>query len=256
VKIALIQFSPVLGDVKKTLLILKPLLEKCSGADIVILPELANSGYNFNSKNHASECAENIKDSIFISELKYYCEKYKYSIATGFCEKENEILYNTAIFFNHEEIFLKYRKLHLFMKEKEIFHEGNLKLPSCNFKGMKIAFLICFDWMFPEVWRELALENVDLIIHPSNLVLKYAQKVIPAYSIVNKIFIATVNRNGHERELEFTGNTIFTDPNGNNMVDFDNNTDVQIVNINIQQARDKEITSLNNAFTDRRTDIY
>lgn len=255
-KIALVQFSPVLNNLSATLIILKPLLEKCKDADIVILPELANSGYNFKSEKEAFQCAESVDSSVFIDELKIYCERFNFSIATGFCEIENDKLYNTAIFFNHKQVFLKYRKLHLFMNEKNIFHKGDLNLPICDFMGTRIAFLICFDWMFPEVWRTLALRGVDFIIHPSNLVLEYAQKVIPSYCIVNKIYVATVNRIGTENDLTFTGNSIFIDPKGSNLVNFSKKTDVQIVDVELNTARDKNVTIMNNAFTDRRTDIY
>lgn len=255
-KLAIIQFAPIFGDVKATLASLTNLLEKVKEADLVVLPELANSGYNFNSKEEAFKLAETISDSVFLGFLQAKCKLYDITIATGFAEKEKDGLYNSSVLLNADGIIGLYRKLHLFMNEKKIFRQGNLGLPVFEIKGVKIGMLICFDWMFPEVWRKLALKEVDIILHPSNLVLPYAQSVIPSYALVNRIFIATANRIGTEKELCFTGQSIIASPKGELLAKANKDEEVLIVDIDPFLARNKMITPMNNAFEDRRTDIY
>jgi predicted amidohydrolase len=255
-KIAIIQFAPYIGNLEATIGKLKMLLAEAKTANLVVLPELANSGYNFESIEQANECSEEVDNSIFLSFLKGECKKYKFAVATGFAEKDGEELFNSSVLLDEKGILGVYRKLHLFMNEKKYFQPGNLGLPVFEWKGIKIGMLVCFDWMFPETWRMLALKRVDVILHPSNLVLPYAQSVIPSYALVNRIFIATANRIGTERDLSFTGQSIIANTKGEVLVRGDQSEQVLMAEIEAQQARDKNITPLNNAFEDRRTDIY
>ncbi|MGQ1910209.1 nitrilase-related carbon-nitrogen hydrolase [Marinifilum sp. RC60d5] len=255
-KIALIQFAPVFGDLKSNIERLKPLLVKAKNADLLVLPELANSGYNFGSIEEAKQFSETIEDSIFINFLKKYCREFQFCVATGFLEREDRKLFNSALLIDQTGVIGKYRKLHLFMKEKEYFAPGNLGLPIFTIGDVKIGMLICFDWMFPEVWRRLALKDVDLILHPSNLILPYAQSVIPSYSLVNRIFIATANRVGTEEDLRFTGQSVITNPKGELIAQAGTEEEIVILDIDPKLARDKMITPMNDAFKDRRRDIY
>ncbi len=69
----------------------------------------------------------------------------------------------------------KYRKVHLFNREKLFFEPGNLGFRVFNIGIAKVGVMICFDWFFPESARTLALKGADIIAHPpSNLVMPYA----------------------------------------------------------------------------------
>ncbi|WP_461632760.1 nitrilase-related carbon-nitrogen hydrolase [Labilibaculum euxinus] len=255
-KIALIQFAPVFGDLKSTIESLKVLLFRAKEADLVVLPELANTGYNFDSKEEAFGQSETVKDSVFLDFIQESCLQYNFTVVTGFSEKDGDQLYNSAVLMNATGLVGTYRKLHLFMNEKNIFEKGNLGLPVFIVDDVKIGILVCFDWMFPEVWRKLALQGVDLILHPSNLVLPYAQSVIPSYALVNRIFIATANRIGTEKELSFTGQSIIVNPRGEVLAKADMLEQILFVDIDPELSRDKMITKNNDVFKDRRTDIY
>lgn len=255
-KIALIQFAPVFGDLKSTIESLAELFYKAREAHLVVLPELANTGYNFDSREQALALSETVKESVFLDFIKASCLQYNFTVATGFSEREGDELYNSAILMNKKGVIGTYRKLHLFMNEKNIFEKGNLALPVFMLDGVKIGMLVCFDWMFPEVWRKLALQGVDLILHPSNLVLPYAQSVIPSYALVNRIFIATANRFGMEKELSFTGQSVIVNPKGEVLAKAGKLEEILFADIDPELARNKMITPMNDIFKDRRTDIY
>jgi len=255
-KLAIIQFEPEFGDVLQTIEKLKLLLKKAKKADLIVLPELANTGYNFDSREQAFDLSETINESVFLRFLKDVCRDYKFSVATGFSEKEGEKLYNSSVLVDETGVKSVYRKLHLFMNEKNIFEPGNIDLSVIDHKGIKLGMLVCFDWMFPEAWRKLALQGAELILHPSNLVLPYAQSVIPSYSLVNRVFIATANRIGTEKELTFTGQSIITGTKGEVMATAGLSEEILMVEIDPKKAEDKMVTPLNDAFKDRRTDIY
>ncbi|TKG94818.1 carbon-nitrogen hydrolase [Puteibacter caeruleilacunae] len=257
-KIAIVQFQPALGDVDETMKRLETLLEKSKEADFVVLPELANSGYNFKSKAEALKVAESVSDSSFVSFLQEKCKTYGFHIISGFCEKENECLYNSAILVGAEGLKGTYRKLHLFWDEKDIFESGDLGLPVFDVDGITIGMLVCFDWTFPEVWRILAQKGAQLIAHPSNLVLPgFAQSVVPGHAIINRVFVATANRIGTEGELTFTGNSIVVNPKGVELVRGSaKEEEVLMVEFDPQMAHDKMITPRNHSLDDRRTDVY
>ncbi len=256
-KIAIIQFEPLLGKLKQTMSKLSSLLSTCKDADLIILPELANSGYNFNSKEEALEYSEDLKNSEFVNFLIENVKKLNAGIVAGINERDGEKLYNSAILVDETGVIGKYRKLHLFLNEPDFFEKGDTGLPIFDFKGYKIGMLICFDWMIPEIWRQMALNNVDLICHPSNLVLPYAQSVIPAYAIINHIYIATANRIGTERGVTFSGQSIVANPFGIVIGQLSKTKEeVLIVDVNLELSRNKNITERNHLFDDRRLDVF
>ncbi|MCD4744849.1 MAG: hypothetical protein K8R58_00955 [Bacteroidales bacterium] len=256
-KAAFIQFAPIIGNLNKTISKLELLIEKTGKTNLVVIPELANSGYNFNSKEQAFDLAENINKSQYIEFLEDKCKKFNLFIVSGFNEKEKNQIFNTAVLIGPKGIIGKYRKIHLFMNEKDYFSKGNLGLPVFDIGFCKIGLLICFDWIFPEVWRILALKGADIICHPSNLVLPYAQKAIPIHAMLNKVFIITTNRTGKEGNLTFTGKSIIANPNGEILMSAsENEEETAIVKIDPALARNKMMTERNDIFKDRITEDY
>jgi predicted amidohydrolase len=257
-KLALIQFSPVMGDVEKTIGKLAPLLEKSKRSRLIVLPELANSGYNFAGRGEAFKLSEHPRNSEFVDFLSSFCRKNDTTIITGFNERSGRDIFNTALVINKNGIVGKYRKIHLFMNEKDIFNPGDKQPGIYEVDGVKFGLLICFDWIFPEIWRVLALAGVDLICHPSNLVLPgKAQQAIPVQAMMNKIYIATANRIGTEGNLTFTGNSIIADPDGKVIASASpDREEVLFADIDIIKSRNKMATPRNHVFDDRRPEFY
>jgi len=257
-KIGYIQFKPELANLKDTISYLDILIDKASIADLIVLPELCNSGYNFKNFNMAFETSEKISDSIFIEFLISKAKLYNIYIVSGFNERDNNTIYNSSVLVGPEGYIGKYRKIHLFMNEKDYFKPGDTGLPVFDINFCKIGILICFDWMYPEVWRILALKGAHIICHPSNLILKgLAQRGIPVHSLINKIFIITSNRIGKEDQLTFTGLSTIADPNGSVLVQGpETNDHVGLIDIDISLADNKNITSKNHIFEDRRPEEY
>jgi len=252
-----IQFSPALGNLNATIEKIENLAKGCSSAELVVLPELANSGYNFRSKQQAFETAEDPSNSTFIDFLTGMARENNQYIVSGFNEKENGKLYNSSVLISPKGIIGKYRKIHLFMNEKDFFEKGNLGLPVFDVDWGKLGMLVCFDWMFPEVWRILALKGADIICHPSNLVLPYAQKIVPSHALLNKVYTITTNRIGTEDELSFTGATTITNPKGEILYQAKSNEEeTAIIELDLSLCKDKMITPRNDIFADRRPDLY
>jgi len=127
--------------------------------------------------------------------------------------------------------------------------------------GAKVGLMICFDWIFPEACRSLALKGADIICHPSNLILPYCQTAMTTRAMENGLFTITANRIGSERrngqELTFTGGSQIVDPRGRVLAQASRDQEeVVVVEIDPIQARDKNFTASNHLFRDRRVDLY
>ncbi len=256
-KIGLVQFAPKLGDAEGNVKRIKSLIEEHDVCELYVLPELANSGYRFKNKEEAKVCAETVGESRYLEELHYLALKLQAYVVTGFCEIDEDKLYNSSVLIGPEGIIGVYRKLHLFMDEKDIFEPGDLGLPVFDTQIGKIGMLVCFDWMFPEAWRVLALKGCIMIAHPSNLVLPYCQGVVPSYALVNKCFVATTNRVGEERDLNFTGLSVLASPTGEVILKGSKaGNELLIADVDLSLSENKNITVRNNAFDDRRSDVY
>jgi predicted amidohydrolase len=124
--------------------------------------------------------------------------------------------------------------------------------------GVKIGMLVCFDWMFPEIYRTLALQGADVICQPSSLVLPgKAQKAIPVHAMINRVFLVLANRTGTEQNLTFTGNSLIAGPTGEILAQASAlGEEVLEADIDISLSKNKMITPKNHAFDDRRPEFY
>ena len=257
-KIGCIQYCPILGNIPATINKLESLLPRAGDIDLLVLPELANSGYNFTSQKQALESSEEVSDSQFLNFLADHCKKNQSYIVTGLNERFDDKLYNSAVLIGPSGYIGKYQKLHLFYNEKDYFQPGQAGLPIFDLPDCKIGLQVCFDWMYPEDWRILAAKGVDIICHPSNLVLPgLAQKAVPIHALINRVFTITANRTGTEGELTFTGLSTIANPKGEVLIQA-TETQTEIIQTEIipEDARNKHITPKNHIFEDRRPDQY
>ena len=257
-QVGYVQFAPVLGDIDQNIGTLDSMVTRSEGAELLVLPELCSTGYRFESREQAFELSESVTDSRFVRFLVTLCAKRSLHIVAGFNERDGERLYNTAVLVGPEGVAGKYRKIHLFLDEKDIFEPGNLGLPVFDIGPCKLGLLICFDWMFPEVWRILGLKGADIICHPSNLIIPgLCQKALPVHAVCNRVFVVTANRIGTERGLTFTGLSTIADPKSNILLQASpDHEEVGLAEIDISLARDKQATPRNHVFKDRRPQEY
>jgi len=254
---AIVQFRPILGNPEKNMRLIDQLIQPIENARLIVLPELASTGYNFKSKKEAFDLSEEIDNSTFVQFLTNISREKNTHIVAGINERDGDKLYNTAVLVNKDGSVGKYRKAHLFVNEKDIFEPGNLGFPVFELPGFTIGISICFDYLFPEIWRMMAQQGADIICHPSNLITGNAHKVTPALALINKVYILTANRYGTEGDLTFCGNSIVADPSGNITHRAAPDMD-EVVNctLDLNRARNKWVTARNHAFEDRRPDIY
>lgn len=257
-KISIIQFQPVLADPEENIKRLGPLIGSVEGSKLVVLPELSNAGYNFSGFEEAFRYSEVIgRGGVFQDFLVRQAKSGNMFIVAGINEREGDKLFNSAILVGSAGIIGKYRKVHLFMNEKDIFQRGDAGFPVFELGSLKIGIMICFDYLFPEPWRIMAQKGADLICHPSNLLTQNAHRCLPGLSLMNRIFIATANRIGTEKGITFSGCSVFTDPSGKmTMIASPDKTEIITTEIDTGLSADKMITARNHVFDDRVPGLY
>jgi beta-ureidopropionase len=258
IRIGVGQLEPKVTEMGWNLEQLELILEKAheESVDALVLPELANSGYVFEDLNEVRESSENIPNGPYCSKLRDWSKDDRLVIA-GICEKGSDGLYNSAALFGNGQHLVTYRKIHLFSNEVDWFLPGDKIPPIISWRGFRFGAMICFDWAFPELARILALNGAQVILHPSNLVLKYCQNAMITRSIENRIFTATANRVGSERGISFTGASQITAPNGDVMVRLeDDSIELGYFDIQPELADDKMLGERNHLFKKRRIELY
>jgi len=258
-KIGYVQFAPVFGEKEKNIETILRLLDLGvkQGADLLVLPELCNTGYVFRSREEVESLAEEIPGGSTTQALIKFAEKGNVYIVAGLCEKEDGKYFNSAALLSPKGFIATYRKAHLFYREKLWFSKGDTPFKVHDALKARVGMMICFDWFFPEVTRVLALEGAHIVCHPANLVLPYCQKSLLGAAVQNRVFIITANRTGVERGVKFTGRSQILSPEMKILVKSGANTEeVKVVQIDLTTAENKRITEYNDLREDRRIDLY
>jgi len=121
-----------------------------------------------------------------------------------------------------------YRKVHIpdseGYREDLYFKPGNLGYVVARLGDVNIGLGICWDQWFPEVSRTLALKGAELLIYPSAIGSELARPdfdsrpewelVMRAQAVMNRVFVAAVNRVGQEEKIRFYGGSFVADPWG------------------------------------------
>lgn len=262
-RVGVCQYKPKLFAVSDNLKKLEDMLSPHAGkADLMVLPELAPSGYVFSSKEEVLSVAEDPLDGPTATLFKKIAHRYETSFVIGFAEKCREKVYNSAMLVNPDRSVKVYRKTHLFFEEKRWFLPGDTGFKVFKAKkDVAVGLMVCFDWIFPESARTLALRGAQIICHPANLVLPWCQQAMPTRAIENRVFTITSNRTGLEknkgREFFFTGQSQITDVKGKiyHRMNEDEES-VFIQEIETDDALDKNVTEFNNVISDLRYDQY
>jgi len=225
-------------------------LEKID-ADLVVLPELFNTGYDFSNKAEVEKVAEDVPKGFTTQKLLEVSREKDMTIVAGIAERKCTSLYNTAVIVSRKYVG-KYRKVHLFLNEKKFFKGGD------DFKVFgNLGVMICFDWVFPESARVLMLKGADIIAHPANLVLPHCPRVMQTRSLENRVFSVTANRVGEERALTFIGQSQIVNTRGELLYRAGEVEEEFLVKeICIREAKDKNLTELNNILEDRYPQAY
>jgi predicted amidohydrolase len=257
-KIGYLQFEPRLGEPE---LNRARLAEFLAGrrAELVVLPELAVSGYCLEPEllARSAEPAAGPTTELLTALARETGAHY----VCGLAERDGDTYYNSAVLVGPDGLVDRYRKLHLFGFEDELFQPGNEPPRSVSAAGAELGLMICFDWIYPETMRCLALEGARVVCHPANLVLPHCPRAMLTRCLENRVFAVTANRTGSEfrrgEELRFIGSSQIVAPDGSLLHRAPTaGESLHLLEIDPAAADDKTVASGNDIFAERRPQHY
>ena len=274
VRVAVVQFDPQVG-IQHSQANLEHSLELAreaamNGANLIVLPELANTGYLFGTRQEAFLHAELIPEGPSMQAWLDFARKHQVYLAAGLAERDGVQLFDSAVLVGPGGFIGKYRKAHLWNREKLWFTPGNLGFPVFDTPIGRIGLLICWDIWFPEVPRLLSLQGADIICSLNNWIwtppplFDDSGKCMASYLTMtaahaNNVFIAAANRIGEEQGERYLGCSLITGTNGwpiGKVASADEQT-ILYADIDLTSARSAPIwNSLNDLHRDRRVDVY
>lgn len=262
-----VQMDPTLMDKEGNLARMSDAVEQAVAkqARLVVFPECALTGYCFDSLEEALPYAESIPGPS-TERLATLCRKTRVYLVLGMLEKEGDRCFNAAALIGPEGVVGKYRKVHLpYLGVDRFVDPGNLGFGVHQTPLGRIGLNICYDGSFPESARTLALQGADLILLPTNWPTgaeEFAEFLVNARALENKVYSVAVNRVGRERGFRFIGRSRIVDPSGRTLASSGpDEEDLVFGEIDPSVARDKHITRVPgkheiNRFKDRRPRYY
>lgn len=268
--IACIQMEPHVGATRDNVTRSIQHIETAAknGASLVILPELANTGYVFADRDEVFSLAEELPDGATARCLAETAQRLGIYIVAGVAERAGERLYNSAIFTGPSGHIGVYRKLHLWNNERLFFEPGDVGVPVFNTPIGRIAIAICYDGWFPETYRLAAMQGADIVCVPTNWVPMSSQPddrpamattLTMAAAHSNGMAIACANRIGTERGQPFIGQSVIVGGDGWPIAGpaSADREEILYAPIDLKRTRaSRALNGFNHVLSDRRADVY
>lgn len=161
------ELAPRIGDLQYNCDLIEDAIRAAMAAHIqlLVLPELATSGYNL-TMDEGRSCGLTRDSEVFHQWANLLNPDAV--LVVGYCERAGLELYNSAAVITRTGVLLSYRKTHLWDTEKTIFTPGATPPAVLDTPVGRLGVLICYDLEFPEMPRRLALAGADLITVPTN----------------------------------------------------------------------------------------
>ena len=267
-KIACVQMDVEIGNVEANR---KKIVEQIGlaadrGAELVIFPECAITGYCFDSLDEAKPFSEPLQgpSAEAISEA---CTRTGAHVIAGYIERDGASFYNAAMLAAPGGgVIGNYRKVHLpFLGVDRFLTPGDKPFEVIDLPFGRIGINICYDASFPEAARALKLLGAELIILPTNWptgAWRTAEFIINARACENHVNFAAVNRCGIERGWEFIGRSKVVDVNGDTIAEASRKgEEILIAEVDLKEANNNRIVNVAGSYeidrlADRRPEFY
>ena len=255
VNAAAIQFNVKPGDVDANLAYVREALKRAAarGAQLVLLPEMWSSGFDYKNLNQLS-----LRTAAIVEELTALSRELRLVIIGSMPEPNKNKVFNTIYVVDRGTIAGLYRKIHLFslLGEDKAFSGGDNWLLADTSIG-KVGVIICYDLRFPELSRRLAIEGAEIICIPAQWPKprqEHWRTLLRARAIENQLFVVSCNACGVIGKLDFFGMSMIIDPKGEVLAEAGEEEREIFSTLDMQTISDWR--SQIPCFNDRRPELY
>lgn len=150
-RVAAIQFQPEFQDKVANLKRLSSLVQEASthGAELVVMPELATTGYSFMGRADADLVAESLADptSLTLRVMTSLSQRFGVHLVWGMVERHGSDLYNSQVFLSPEGDRASYRKVNRWANDFLWAEPGRENPPIIDVPALqsRVGLLICRD---------------------------------------------------------------------------------------------------------------
>jgi predicted amidohydrolase len=270
--IAVVQMDCVVGETEPNLSKIRHFtaLSAGVGADLVIFPECATTGYFIGER---IERLAEAPDGPTSKALGSIAREHKVHLACGLYTNENGAYRNSQQLFAPDgKCLASYRKAHLFSAERNQYRAGDAPMVVDTAIG-KLGMTICYDLIFPEYARRLIELGADIIINSTNWINDGYQRDVWAWgpervqglastrALENVAFLAMACRVGHEvaapgLEFDSFGPSCVVSPSGKILARVQDGEGMAVAHVNIPAADLEKWRRIATYREDRRPELY
>jgi len=242
-RVAAIQFESTLGEKEKNVTRLLHLVEEAAthGAKLIVLPEIATTGYCWQSRAEIAPYVEPIPGPT-TDRFQHLATVHACYIAVSLPEVDprTNVFYNSMVLLGPEGLIGTYRKIHSFIAEPRWARDGDIGMPVWDTPLGRLSGLICMDVMYFEAARIPALYQADVLLFPTNwLDEKSPSSWWMARAFENGVYFIAANRYGEERGVQFSGGSCILNPDGSIQAYLDNGEGIVYGEVDLARARQK-----------------
>ncbi|RKN84071.1 carbon-nitrogen hydrolase family protein [Paenibacillus ginsengarvi] len=186
---------------------------KSLGADIVLFPECWITAYAFPDIAESDLPVSEIErhpdfqawyetaldeNSVPLQQFRQIAKELSIGIViTGFTKGEKRPQNSAFVIDRNGEIILKYSKVHTCDFAAERLLESGTEFKVCEFDGIKLGIMICYDREYPESARMLMLKGAEIVLVPNDCgTMKIRLQALSTRAYENMIGIAMANTPG------------------------------------------------------------
>jgi len=236
-----------------------------SGAELVVLPELTNSGYVFRSLEEVKERATTL-DGPVIAKWSELAREFGITIVGGLAINHDETFFNTSVIIDESGLRGWYKKVHFWNDEPDFFIPGSDEPLVIDTKFGRLATMVCYDLEFTEWVRLPFLADAVILALPTNWPYgglpteptPMESVRVQAAASQNRMVVAAADRVGQERGVDWSSASIIADADGviRAISDRTKLSEVQILLADVEVPTDRKIGPRNDLRTDRRPELY
>lgn len=256
-KIGCIQLNVAFGDVEKNFTRAEEFIREAAskGAELVILPEMWNTGYALEKLGELADVnGERTKKFLQALATELHIHIVGGSVAT----KKGERFFNTMYTVDRDgKLVGEYDKAHLFrLMDEHLYLSAGEGQNNFELGDLQGAGVICYDIRFPEWLRLHALNGAKVMFVSAQWPtarIDHWKTLLQARAIENQSFIIAVNRISHKKE-NFNGQSMVIEPWGEVLWTGSDDEELAIVDVDFSKV--DEVRKKIPVYDDRRPELY